>query len=74
MLKWWSVRGECPDNTFIKTVFSKVQEKYSGWVDTVTKDSRYKNMVEGLGLREPTIEHSFFITFLDIKTWKKNID
>ena len=29
VLKWWSVRkGVCPDNTFIKTIFTKVQDIY----------------------------------------------
>ena len=33
VLKWWSVRkGVCPDNTFIKTLFTKVQDVYTGFI------------------------------------------
>ena len=60
VLEWWRARkGECLDNTFIKTLFSKVQEMYSGWVDNVTRDSRYTEMVRGLGLEEPAEKRYF---------------
>ena len=53
VLKWWSVReGVCPDDTFIKTLFSEVQDMYSGWVLYVTHDSRYKDLIESLKLGE----------------------
>ena len=53
MMKWWSVRkGVCPDNAFIKTLFTKVQDVYSNWVYNLISDSRYKDMVAALGLRK----------------------
>ena len=50
VLKWWSVKGVCPDDSFIKTLFSEVQNMNSDWVPQVTLDSRYKDLIESLKL------------------------
>ena len=61
VLKWWSVRkGVCPDNTFIKALFTKVQDIHDSWVYNLNLDSRYKDMVETLSLREPGMKHFFY--------------
>ena len=61
VMKWWSViEGVCPDNTFIQSIFSKVQEMYSYWVTCVTEDSKYKDMVKTLGLRGPAVYRYFY--------------
>ena len=61
VLKWWSVRkGVCPDNTFIKILFTKVRDMYSDWVYDLNRDPRYKDMVGALGLREPTVYRYFY--------------
>ena len=61
VLKWWSVRkGVCPDNTFIKTLFTKVQDIHDSWVYNLNLDSRYKDMVETLSLREPGMKRFFY--------------
>ena len=71
VLKWWSVRkGVCPDNTFIKTIFTKVQDMCSNWVYKLNEDSRYKDMVEALGLRTPAVYRYFYYVSSDSNTDK----
>ena len=71
VLKWWSVReGVCPDNTFIKTIFTKVQDVYSKWVYNLISDSRYKDMVVALGLRKPAVHRIFYYGSIDSNTNK----
>ena len=71
VLKWWSVRkGVCPDNTFIKTIFTKVQDMYSNWVYKLNEDSRYKDMVTTLGLRTPAVYRYFYYASTDSNTNK----
>ena len=71
VLKWWSVRkGVCPDNAFIKTIFTKVQDMYSSWVYYLNLDSRYKDMVEALGLRTPAVPNYFYYANSDSNTNK----
>ena len=71
VLKWWSVRkGVCPDNTFIKTIFTKVQDVYSHWVYNLTSNSRYKDMVAALGLRQPAVNRYFHYANTDSNTNK----
>ena len=71
VMKWWSVRkGVCPDNTFIKTLFTKVQDVYSHWVYNLTSNSRYKDMVEALGLRKPAVGRYFYYVRSDSNTNK----
>ena len=71
VLKWWSVRkGVCPDNTFIKTIFTKVQDIYNNWVYNLYLDSRYKDMVETLSLREPAVGRYFYYASSDSNTNK----
>ena len=71
VLKWWSVRkGVCPDNTFIKTLFTKVQDMYSNWVYNLKEDSRYKDMVGALGLRNPAVHRYFYYANSDSNTNK----
>ena len=59
VLKWWSVKGVCPDDIFIKTLFSEVQDMYNVWVFPVTLDSRYKEQVESLRLGEYSVRRYF---------------
>ena len=71
VLKWWSVRkGICPDKTFIKTLFTKVQDVYSNWVHNLISDSRYKDMVGALGLRTPAVVRYFYYGSNDSNTNK----
>ena len=71
VLKWWSVRkGVCPDNTFIKTLFTKVRDMYSDWVYILISDSRYKDMVGALGLRKPAVYRYFYYVSNDSNTNK----
>ena len=71
VLKWWSVRkGACPDNTFIKTIFTKVQDVCSSWVYKLKQDPRYKDMVETLGLRQPAVVRYFYYGSCDSNTNK----
>ena len=71
VLKWWSVRkGVCPDNTFIKTLFTKAQDVYSNWVYYLIRDSRYKDMVGALGLRKPAVGGYFYYGSNDSNTNK----
>ena len=61
VLKWWRVReGVCPDNTFIKTLLSKVQEMYSEWVTDVISDSRYVDIVSTFGLGNPAVSRNLY--------------
>ena len=71
VMKWWSVRkGVCPHNTFIKTIFTKVQEIYSSWVYDLNLDCRYKDMVEKLSLRKPAVVRYFYYSSNDSNTNK----
>ena len=65
MLKWWRVReGNCPDTTFVKELFTKIQEIYSEWVADVKRDYRYRQKIKKLRLKEPT-EKRFLYYFKD---------
>ena len=50
VLKWWSVAEVKLPFIFFKTLFSEVQDMYSGWVLYATHDSRYKNLIKPLRL------------------------
>ena len=61
VLKWWSVReGVCPDDTFIKTLFSEVEDMYSEWVFNVTQDFRYKDLIKSLKLGKCSENRYFY--------------
>ena len=61
VLKWYSARkAECPDNTFIKTLFTKVQEMGSLWIKAVKDDYNYRDVVTALALAQPAEERFLY--------------
>ena len=45
VLKWWRInRTECPDMTFIKNLFTKIDDIYDRWLDDANDDIRYKEL------------------------------
>ena len=63
VLKWWCVKESvCPDNTFIRTMFSKIKAIYNTWVFHVTLDLRYKYMVKSMRLGRTVVRRHFYYT------------
>ena len=51
VLKWWRVsRAKCPDLTFIKTLFTKIEDIYDTWLYDAARDCRYKELIITLKL------------------------
>ena len=73
VLKWWRVReGNCPDTTFVKELFTKIQEIDSDWVDNVKSDCRYKELIRELQLKRPAEQRGFryFVGRFDDEAYK----
>ena len=51
VLKWWTVKSaQCPDTSFIKTLFKKIEDFYDFWSMAASSDNRYYDLFQTLNL------------------------
>ena len=72
VLKWWSVNSEltvnsseCPDITFIRTLFTKIEGIYDRWLYDANDDVRFGELFISLELKIETGDRKRFYHFCD---------